>query len=320
MLLLHHLLEITAMLDAANIDYIALKGPFLSQYLYNDVTSRISNDLDILIDENDLDQVDHLLAGRGCQRCESAFFLQFRKHYFRTYKELYYVWPKSRIHVEIHTRLDSNRYHLALRPEEKNEHSVLFETCGQKIRILSDEFMLLYLCDHGSKHYWRQLFWLADIILLRRKMDVMQVEKTQQLLCRYKCHASYDLAMQLGDSLMNSKGNTRLKGFPKKVEHMVFSAWDDLNPLPQTFPKTASMSRRWDYFRYRMFFFESRKAWLWEWIRLFFLPNEDDFKSIRFSEKLSWLYFFIRPLSLVRRFVFRKKQEVRADDLHSFHS
>jgi hypothetical protein len=53
--MLRNFIAITDLLRQNEIPFISLKGPLLSQHIYNDPTVRFSHDIDILIDEQQID-------------------------------------------------------------------------------------------------------------------------------------------------------------------------------------------------------------------------------------------------------------------------
>jgi hypothetical protein len=64
--MLRNFIAITDLLRQNEIPFISLKGPLLSQHIYNDPTVRFSHDIDILIDEQQIDSTVKLFLDNGC--------------------------------------------------------------------------------------------------------------------------------------------------------------------------------------------------------------------------------------------------------------
>lgn len=159
------LLLIIDELQNNNIDFVVLKGPVLSQKIYKDESFRNYHDIDLLIDFKDIDIVIDCLNAKNYQT-EKNFSKtnKEKKTYFTHNKDIKLVNLEKKILLEIHWRL--NTYDTFTRNDTKsflNDYTTDFEYHGRKIKVLKNEFELLYITLHGAMHKWAQLRWLYEI-------------------------------------------------------------------------------------------------------------------------------------------------------------
>jgi hypothetical protein len=195
--LISNLLAIAAALDSDGIRYIALKGPFLSQLYYGSLNVRFSHDLDLLIKKEDLGKMDILLKGMGFELVHAIPAIKYRDYYFLAGKHVEYLNRQSGILIEVHVRIAENTCGIRDTLEELERHTRLAEIGGRKIRIFEDAFLLFYLTYHGSNHCWQRLFWLADILVLKRCLNDEQLEKSLCLMKEQGGLKRYEMALAL---------------------------------------------------------------------------------------------------------------------------
>lgn len=144
------------------INWIILKGPSLSQTLYDDPCERTSKDLDILIEAEFLDEVIHRLTSSG-------FLL---KTFFKTKKQqsalvkyhhhIEFTSPNGEISVEVHWKLlKDSLYSFDV---TKIMSQKVQQRIGEKTYWkLDEETEIIYLVLHGIHHGFFRLQWLNDI-------------------------------------------------------------------------------------------------------------------------------------------------------------
>jgi len=163
--------RITRVLGDAGIRSITIKGPVLSLLAFGDPISRISRDVDILVDPNRTANADRLIIQAGYRRIAPDFELTPRQHaLFQRFRcQFGYYSERSAVAQELHWRLTSNIKLFPLTGEALWARNDPVRLGGTDFHTLPDEEMFLYLCVHGSMHVWFRLKWLADIgALLRR--------------------------------------------------------------------------------------------------------------------------------------------------------
>ncbi|TNE55633.1 MAG: hypothetical protein EP338_02345 [Bacteroidetes bacterium] len=176
--------RIGLLFQEAEIDFIPLKGPFLSHRISGNYYIRNSQDLDLLIHDLDLPEVIEILQKQHYQselqlpKTQKQLAALLRSKHHLTFYE-----NDTDTRIEIHWRLLAPNY----MDRWDNEHiwsRSSIENHGKlKIRTLSKIDEILYLCIHGTRHHWGRLFWLNDLRLLLQQMkpeDYQKLEKAAQ--------------------------------------------------------------------------------------------------------------------------------------------
>jgi hypothetical protein len=152
-------------LTVLNVDFCLLKGPALSQRIYNDSSVRICHDIDFFISFKHISLVYNYLHDRGYQT-EYDFSFNEKDLNFLFYhsKDLKFFHPEKKHIVEVHWRLFT--YDMVLKsdvPGFIHEYTefIMFE--NKQVRVLKKEFELLYILMHGATHKWVMLKWMLDV-------------------------------------------------------------------------------------------------------------------------------------------------------------
>jgi hypothetical protein len=177
--LTRELLEILSLLEKSDVDALAFKGPLLSQQLYNDVSLREFEDVDILVAATKASTVIALLSAQGF---EPQFVLtrqQFARFQRSTSQMGLYHVAKG-VLVEVHWALLSPGYSFSPAVHMAWDAIQSVSIAGRSIKTFSSERQLLFSCLHQAKHNWSRLGWLTDLAALIRhapKMDWQQIQK-----------------------------------------------------------------------------------------------------------------------------------------------
>jgi len=152
MVLIEHYIKVAIELNMASIPFIAMKGIYLSEWLYKEIGLRQFSDIDLLVKEDDGTKVLEILKQIGYISCSEISTLPV----FITEKFEYIHYPpmvQNGVSIEIHTRLHLNiapyRVNLEdlwLSTEEKLVHNV-------PTRVFNAEHLLITLCIHLDKHF-----------------------------------------------------------------------------------------------------------------------------------------------------------------------
>jgi hypothetical protein len=160
-------LQVTDKLREKYIPFVCLKGPLLSQRIYEDPTVRISHDIDLLIDMENLEHAMEVLKEQGYQLTAGLVWPKetFRRELLAGITHHISLWSSSLRHcVELHWTLT---YTLPLTQQKIKEitrqNLSTIELAGRPFTVLNPELELLYLIIHGARHGWNRLKWLTDI-------------------------------------------------------------------------------------------------------------------------------------------------------------
>ena len=151
---------IRAHLAAAGICCVPFKGPTLANEVYGDVGLREFGDLDILLRRDEVVDARECLVARGYRPeyplapAAEAAFLGSAAQYHLVLRH-----GETGLLVELHWRSDRDF------PVERDDPAWWSAAARDGV---SREDLLILLCVHGTKHYWRSLGWLVDVAELVR--------------------------------------------------------------------------------------------------------------------------------------------------------
>lgn len=160
-------LFLTKQLQTHNIRFVCIKGPPLSQRLYNDPSIRKSIDIDLLVDQENIASALVILQNEGYEFAKRFHWPKDPKRQqllIRYQHHIPLINRQRELRVEIHWKL----FHALPLPEDEvhqivMQHLTTLDMAGYRLSVLTPEFELLYLMIHGANHYWNRLKWLLDI-------------------------------------------------------------------------------------------------------------------------------------------------------------
>lgn len=147
----------------AQLPVIPLKGSFLAENVYKDISLRPMGDIDILSKKRDIPKFHDLLTNLG--------YYQVTSTKNRTHEEIAshidpYYHPKG-FCIEVHTHLFKVFGHSEVQIESIWEHASVCNKYGAPVRRLSYATLLLFLIIHLVKHLKGDrhvaLYWICDI-------------------------------------------------------------------------------------------------------------------------------------------------------------
>ncbi len=152
---------------------MSFKGPLLNRLLYGNRVLRQFLDLDILVPESHVVRAKAILMAGG-YRVVSAVASCSDAAYMRHAHAFPLVHGEHGIRVDLHWRLDDQKFFFPLEAEWGWDDLQWVSVGGVNIPTLKSETLLLYLCLHGAKHLWSRLSWVCDIAaLLNRRPGIL---------------------------------------------------------------------------------------------------------------------------------------------------
>lgn len=170
------LIRLSQALAEHGITLFPLKGPLLAQQLYGDISRRHAGDLDFLVEFRHIEKAWDILHNSGYQTEPPD--IRLNPGQLAHLKVLRYhatfIHPRRNIPVELHWRLLNDRHEMHENDTRwfgRKVHYLTFH--GHALPAMPVDRLLLYLCIHGSSHFWGGLFWLYDVAqLLKRHQDL----------------------------------------------------------------------------------------------------------------------------------------------------
>ncbi|MBP2645632.1 MAG: hypothetical protein H6Q75_1072 [Firmicutes bacterium] len=296
------LVKICAVLERQGIAYAVLKGIPLGYMLYGDLGYRVSGDLDILVWPEELDKAVSLLEGMEFRREDPSFLTERGRKGWLAETNHFTLHHKNGIAVELHWRLENNELSLPLAYVQGSLTNVM--VAGHKISVMNKEELLLFLVLHGAKHGWARVKWLTDIAAMiqcggfdwKRVNRLAQCLEVRCVLNQALLLAGELLKVPLGEEFM------AVAAQDKKARQLALAAM----PIIATpvFNKNC-VPYKLRYFAYKQYKFYLLRGWKRKisYIGNQFRPTENDIRVITLPQCLYFLYYAIRPLAGVRRWL-----------------
>jgi hypothetical protein len=149
MVLSAHFAQIITCFTQAQIPVVALKGVFLSEWLYGDLGLRQFSDLDLLILPDQCGKVLEALKSMGYRSDKLQMSDFITEHSIPVEAPMH----KSGVSVEIHTRIhpENESYHVNM--ERMWRDAIPIYLHGVDVLGFNPEDLLLHLCLHLDKHF-----------------------------------------------------------------------------------------------------------------------------------------------------------------------
>lgn len=136
--------------NAVNIPVIALKGIYLSEWLYSDIGLRQFSDIDLLVKEEDGERSLAILSGMG--------YIMFDTHeteIVKSQNEIVHYSPMilNGVSIEIHIKLHIEKEHYHLPIDELWKNAIHVTISKMPVFALNFNDLLIHLCIHLDKHF-----------------------------------------------------------------------------------------------------------------------------------------------------------------------
>jgi hypothetical protein len=304
LLLTAELVRLLRLFEDQGISALPYKGPVLAASVYGDVSLRSYTDLDILVHKDEILKAKDLVVSQGYRLrtplTENQEAAQLRS---RNRKDFALIGPRDVIRLELHWELAS----LSLFPLETRrlwDRLERFQICGMKVLNLPAEDLLLTLCVHGAKHFFKRLEWICDIAELIGANQGMKWERvledatklrTKRMLLLGLVLARDMLGADLPDELQkNIQADDETRGLAGKVSRSIFSENDsNSETIERDVHVICLRERMWDRMVLRFYYAV-------DYFRALITPNEEDRHRFRLPGRLWFLYYFLRPLRLLK--------------------
>jgi len=302
MLMSSELIKILQILKADNINVIPFKGPVLAKLAYEDITLRQFGDLDIFVSKSDFDRISSLLLEKDydpyypIEQYKTA-----KKTLFELNNDVPFFHKEKKISIEIHWYFFRKLYISTslLNPWENQQ---IVQINNYNINTLSHSTHLLYHSLHGSKHIWEKFVWIVDIDRFIRNIEDID------------WHDILDIATQMGVKKMFLLGPALAKYYldtplpsyildeisKAKLDNIIQYIDKEFKSEKQTPEDSLSKLYKVILLKDNLFY---KTMTLFEFI---FKPGMNERRMIILSDNLFGLYWLIRPLGMIYRFVIYK--------------
>lgn len=291
------LLSILKLLEENSIPAIPFKGPVLSEMVYGDLALRQFGDLDILVDRQNAMEAIQIFEDHGFKP-EIDLNQNQMLAYAAQKNSIGLISSLSGLTVDLHWEMSGGYtfYPLLLNSMEKNLVHVAI--AGQKVRRPCIEDLLVYLCLHGARDFWKymeSLSSLAGLIQTDCAVDWMRVrELAKRMRCERILYLGLFLAWDLFDVELPEDVIKRVKKDPVLIK-LTATVYKRLLSKNNGFDGSGINSK------FSIFHLRARDRWS-EKIRygkhLLFGATAQEWAHVPVPAKLSFVYNILRPVRL----------------------
>jgi Uncharacterised nucleotidyltransferase len=277
---------VVSLIENQNIPVIAYKGPTLGHLGYGSPANRECIDLDLLVGPDTYEQVVDLLIDDGFEHVRSIV----PRCYLRLTYEATLNHPTRRVAVDLHRSFFSPATEFWLNLDNMTPFSV--PIAGHEIRTLNPEELLVVLAVHGSKHAWRELRWVYDLVALTTRQNI-DWPTVYQLALRNSAHLELQIGLGLARDLFGLDSSELFR--PGKTAQDLMA-----KSKSYLFGQDPTLRQKQSY-HWALCQTLARKA-RYLWYTLVY-PHELDLEWVDLPTSLWHLYYLVRPIRVVTRWV-----------------
>ena len=315
---LQALAQVNAALAEAGIRMISMKGPLLAMEAYGDPSLRTSRDLDVMVPEADLSRAGEVLEALGYVPEENLFRKTPLRRKFHNFVELekHDVYTRDDVVLELHWKDGYQSEDSFEELWDRRQEQLLL---GQPIASLGTGDRYPALIVHAAEHGFHRLRWLLDLYELRKKpgfcweklWEQMSRQGTGSLLLetlivmyRLNLPGLEDLAWE--GFRLSRTGEGICLGFGAQLDEDMTRALalsEAVPPLWQEELKWGNeLQKRYD----RLLPVSLLRRTMWQVLLRVLGPSKYELELVDLPDWLFWVYFIIRPFSILWRRILRK--------------
>ncbi|MCW3835384.1 nucleotidyltransferase family protein [Sphingomonas canadensis] len=170
--------RIGAAFDAAGIDWMCFKGMPLAIEAFGNLTVKMSNDIDLLVPQDQVPAACQVLRDAGYARFSPGPEVADAQipRWMELCKESGWRHPGNGLIVELHARLMANP---ALLPQAAlgMPRRRIAISPATTVPTMGRELLFAYLVAHGAHHGWFRIKWLVDVAALLSASDAVAIER-----------------------------------------------------------------------------------------------------------------------------------------------
>lgn len=296
LLFLQQLQLLSDALRQYSIPHAFYKGPVIAEQLYGSFTARYYGDIDLFIKARDLRRARALVERFGYYSIRALPRHEERwEEWTQDAVELKH--RESGVPLDLHWEIEQ-RFLSGPRALESLWHSLNYiEIDSKRIPTFSNEALFLVLVAHGSKHYWAEERWIADI---RRLLSTTELNWSSLIVSARKL----GLLRRVGVALRIAE---REQSLPTPFWEKIIAQ----RAVSQLTEKILRVLAGESLTTYQAFLIDLKfRERLTDRFGLLlgrvFVPFGEDFDRLKLPWLLSPLHFIMKPLKVVGRTMLRR--------------
>ena len=285
------LLHLLQLFESEHILALPFKGPVLAAVFYGDLGLREFTDLDILVRERDVPKAREILSNQGYQS-NLANTIVTRDINVDELRSAF-----TGISVELHWEFSPRRFVSSIVAEDVWSGIKPCVILGREVWSFSSQDMFLFLAVHGAKHSWSSLKWLCDLAeFLRSNPDVdwpRLFKRAEALGAGRTCRLGIYLVAELLEAEVPAtvayavREDRQVRYLAEDVRQRILEP-QDLDTISGQVFNLRLKERLRDKVRYVFLQFTQYSG--------------EEERFVRLPSMLSFLYFLVRPVWLLRRY------------------
>jgi len=305
------LIKVIDIFKKESIPVAPIKGPLLAETLFGDLTLRSYCDLDLFIPTAKIPSAINLLASHGYSPDialdDDQFISLSRAGHHATL-----VKAETTLTIELHWELTGRYFRQHVEFYDLEPRLRQAPLAGRIVNNLGAEDLLVFLCIHGTRHYWSQLdlvCCVAELIRTETGLDwTLALELAEQLGARKMLFIGLLLARELLDAKLPDQLTVMLdrqektKAFTEGIINRLAVS----GPVPAIGSSDRqflvfhfmSMDRLSDFIRYAI-------------LKPVFSTTHSDWQQIKLPANLAFLHYLIRPFRLMWKYFRPRGKEER---------
>ena len=288
------LAAIAAILAAADVGFLLLKGPALARQAYPAAERRACDDLDLWVATCDLDAAATALVGAGYRR-ESALDARAAACARRAGIEVAFRHADRSRLVEV-AHGDPALAPTRRAAREIRAAAVELAIAGARIRAPAPGHALVLACLHGAHHGWDRLGWVVDVAGLWLRLTAPQRQAALAAARRWSAATALGLGLRLAATHLGIELDAAALALADSPRVRRLIGRVGLERMGPAAPR-ADMIARLRFER------DAADAPAARWriaARWLFVPTLGDIAAVRLPAAGYPLYALVRPLRLLR--------------------
>jgi hypothetical protein len=290
------LVKVVRALESEGVGVLPYKGPVLAASLYRSLTLRPFGDLDILVRPAQAARGAAALVAAGFRPRAPVVMPGASRRVARSYYQTFARDERgpTPVNVELHWRLpatfglDEARCWARARPA-----TIL----GTQVRQLAPEDLLVLLCAHGFKHLWALVKWICDVSELIRIYPDLDWDRLAREVRETGGTRVVALGLAVAHELLDAElppaaGRIAAEPLARSLVPVVRHRLMLAAPLPVGILKNWQIRERW----------RDRATYCAGLVAHALRPDVRDRMDVPLPRGLSFLFYLLRPVLVVRRF------------------
>ena len=294
-LLTAELCRLIKLFSQEGIESIPYKGPLLALVAYGNLALRRFVDLDVIVKKSDVLKARDILLNEGYIPSKSLSLDQ-QEILLRTQHNLQFSRDNHRLIIELHWEVAPHLFASTVNGERLWQDLITVDLDGTPVKTFSAEDLLFSLCVHGSRHLWERLGWICDIaeLIARQPLNwTALLERTVISDTERMFLLGVHLAQRLLDAPVPAEVKQRCDA-DQRLSPLADNIIEHLFNGPTHVPATSR-----EIFKYNIGVRKTLAARA-RYVIYMLQPTDSDLSSRSFPSHLSFIYYLMRPIRLLR--------------------